>query len=447
MCNSYRETFFKLLRETLLVMIVYRYRQAPLIDDLLVYRHQINAVLKKIKNAETDETSHYQCCIVREHLHKSAWRPLAQKINEVVNHIFLIGVGGSSLGVRAVYEALCTSNKRTVIHFLETVDEQTVRPVYELFKQLVAADEPVCLLIASKSGTTFETNILANLFVPILQQAGPSVHRFLIVLTDEGSPLFAHAQKLDAICVQTIKHVGGRFSVFTVAGLFPLACIGVDIDQFCSGAYAMVEAAQRSPLESSAAGRVAAVLFWLHQRGIAIHETFLFSPAYESVGKWYRQLAAETLGKSHTCDGRLVETGMFPSVAIGTTDLHSIAQLLFAGPRDKMVSFTLPTQVRNQPHNALVINQGPFQEHFQTLVNQSMSSTMKLVFDAVVDSYAATGRFCMSVEFVGDAYGLGEYMMSKLLEVLYSAELYAIDPFSQPAVELYKKGIRDKVCW
>ncbi len=52
-----------------------------------------------------------------------------------------------------------------------------------------------------------------------------------------------------------------------------------------------------------------------------------------------RQLTSESLGKKFDLNKKLVEIGIMPTVSIGTTDLHSMAQLYLSGPRDKFTTF------------------------------------------------------------------------------------------------------------
>ena len=58
------------------------------------------------------------------------------------------------------------------------------------------------------------------------------------------------------------------------------------------------------------------------------------------LGNWYKQLIGESLGKSYTSlDEKTTSYGFVPVVSVGTTDLHSVAQLYLDGPRTIVTTF------------------------------------------------------------------------------------------------------------
>ncbi len=48
---------------------------------------------------------------------------------------------------------------------------------------------------------------------------------------------------------------------------------------------------------------------------------------------------AESLGKEFNKKGEKVNIGITPDISIGSTDLHSMAQLYLGGPYDKFTTF------------------------------------------------------------------------------------------------------------
>ncbi|MFK5284205.1 hypothetical protein ACI3PL_31965, partial [Lacticaseibacillus paracasei] len=63
-----------------------------------------------------------------------------------------------------------------------------------------------------------------------------------------------------------------------------------------------------------------------------MHDTFVFNPELESLGKWYRQLLGESIGKEVAGAGDTGRVGIVPTVSVGSTDLHSVGQLYLGGP-------------------------------------------------------------------------------------------------------------------
>ncbi len=135
------------------------------------------------------------------------------------------------------------------------------------------------------------------------------------------------------------KKVGGRYSVFSPVGLFPLGLLGVNIDQLLKGAYDMKSRCLDTNLLKNPAV-ISATLIYLHyKKGKNIHDLFLVGNDLESVGKWYRQLMGESIGKEFNKDKKRVFEGITPTVSLVSVDLHSMAQIYLGGPYDKFTTF------------------------------------------------------------------------------------------------------------
>src|SRR3989338_7921955 len=92
--------------------------------------------------------------------------------------------------------------------------------------------------------------------------------------------------------------------------------------------------------EDNPAVNSAIVLYLHNKQGKNINYNFIFLPQIESLGKWYRQLQGESIGKN----GK----GLTPTVSIGSTDLHSVGQLYLGGPRDKITTFIYGENLQDQ---------------------------------------------------------------------------------------------------
>lgn len=78
--------------------------------------------------------------------------------------------------------------------------------------------------------------------------------------------------------------------MFSNVGLFPLAFLGVDVEALVSGASAGLAASFLERPEENPAFLSARFLFEGAGLGRNVADHFFFSDAFESVGKWYRQL-------------------------------------------------------------------------------------------------------------------------------------------------------------
>jgi glucose-6-phosphate isomerase len=234
--------------------------------------------------------------------------------------------------------------------------------------------------------------------------------------------------------------VGGRYSVFSAVGLFPLALLGVDIDALLRGAASMVEQCTLQDIEQNIAAQSAYVLYELYQRGYVIHNFFTFAVDMYALGLWCRQLMAESLGKEYSLEGKKVNVGITPLVSVGSTDLHSIVELHLAGPDNTATTFVSVKQSRQKG----VV---PVCEQLETLVadvqGRSLSTIMSALLGGTEKAYEKVARPYMSVILPDKSEeSIGQYMQWKMIETMYLGYLFNINAFIQPQVELYKKETR-----
>jgi glucose-6-phosphate isomerase len=362
---------------------------------------------------------------------------LSARFRPTLQTILLVGIGGSDLGTRAIYDALKghlqafdPTETPTLLPF-GTVEPRvltTIRTVLERHERV----EEVVLMVISKSGGTAETLTNANvLFATFAERFGrEAASKQTIVISDADTPL-AHAAAEQGMTHVPIPHtVGGRFSVFTAVGLVPLALLGVDIRALCEGAAAGAHASVASE-GPSAAMVLASLLYEEYQRGIELHETFFFDPELETLGKWYRQLLAESLGKERA-DGTPV--GIMPTVAL-CTDLHSLGQLVFGGPRNRFTTFVAaPATWRETPR---VTADPPFV--IPMIANKESGAIIQAIYEGVRVSYQAHGLDFIRIELAAiTERELGAFMAVQMAAVMYLGKLFAVNTFDQPNVESYK---------
>lgn len=343
--------------------------------------------------------------------------------------VLVIGIGGSSLGASAVYEALGREVKRP-IYFLETIDPDQ----YENLEGLVRNGGDVQVVIISKSGTTLETAINSSLAIDLLRKYKPKDWvRYVTIISGEQSPLFELAEKHD-LRVLTMPEVGGRFSVFTAVGLFPLALAGIDIDQFCKGACAELDNFVEQGLQSRSA-LSAQTLYAAHQDGYWVHDVFIWDAELEQLGKWYRQLCAESLGKRENIHGETIESGILPIVSLGTQDLHSMVQLYLGGPRQIITTF-----VRAKPRAVVAIPKSDWGK--SGCAGRDLAAVREGLLNGVQLAYQHDKRPFMAITIDKTAFDMGQFMICKMLEIILLGALFEINVFDQPEVEKYKQAAR-----
>ena len=338
----------------------------------------------------------------------------------------VIGIGGSSLGTQAVYEALYSKegNLHFPLYFADTVDSDHIHALLQRAEHALKNKRTILITVISKSGTTIETIANFECFLALLKKYEPNkYHEYVIAITDENSALWnlVGDQKFDRIAIP--KNVGGRYSVFTAVGLVPLLFAQVDIDELVKGAQAA---------NISAAATSASVVAYHYEQGKNIHDVFVFDGALESIGKWYRQLMGESLGK----DGK----GITPTVSVGSTDLHSVGQLYLGGPRDRVTSFLSVAHVK---HSVLIPEMSEYDTLVPYLQGKSFATIMKAIFDGTQRAYIENEIPFITIELPKkSAFYIGQVLQTRMIQIIMLGHLLEVNPFDQPQVELYKVQTR-----
>ncbi len=359
-----------------------------------------------------------------------------------VRTILLVGIGGSDLGTRAVYDALrgygrtFSETDAPRIYSFGTVEPSVAHAARGLINGTKDPDDLV-LIVISKSGTTTETITNANLLFAAMEArfgAAKAAER-TVVISDPDAPLASVAHERSFVYASMPKGIGGRYSVFTAVGLVPLALAGIDVAALTEGALRGARAVAPAEGPSSAA-MLAALIFESYLGGTELHEHFFFHPELETLGKWYRQLLAESLGKERA-DGTKV--GIMPTVAIGSVDLHSLGQLVFGGPANRFTTFVASPAAWESTDQ--LDEASPFM--LPMLANKNPADVMRAIYGGVREAYVQHGLPFVRIELSQiDAGELGAFMALQIGVIMYLAQLLDVNAFDQPNVELYKKETR-----
>ena len=162
-----------------------------------------------------------------------------------------------------------------------------------------------------------------------------------------------------------------------------------------------------------------------------------YSDALAGFAQWSAQLLAESLGKEHDLDGRVVHNGFTPLSAIGASDQHSQLQLFVEGPNDKIITF-----VRVEDHAVrLEVPEGYGDlDSVGYLGGHMLGELLNLEQRATEIALAARGRMTTTVHVPAvNPFTVGQVIY--LLEVMtvLMAGLYRVDPFDQPGIEEGKR--------
>ena len=368
---------------------------------------------------------------------------LAAKWQGQVDNLVVLGIGGSALGTTAVDMAL-SGGLRLALPGREgrvkvwVADNSDPRSFSAIINNL--DPERTLYNVISKSGSTAETMsqflvVLERLTVKLGKEKAQS--RIIFTTDPEEGALRKLANKEGFCSLVVPANVGGRFSVLSAVGLFPLAMAGYDIQALLGGAGEMLARCQAPALTENPAYMFAAlgVEAMRKQRNIMVMMPYVSDLL--GVAQWFVQLWAESLGKRYNLAGEEVFTGQTPLAAIGATDQHSQLQLYMEGPSDKLICFLT---LENYGRDLEIPELYPDEPSFSYLGGGSMSELIQAEAKATAVALALSGRPSMNLKLPA----LNEHVLGQLLFLLEVATVAAgamlgIDPLDQPGVELSKK--------
>jgi len=347
-----------------------------------------------------------------------------------VNHVVLVGVGGSSLGVEAVHSVLDTGSVK-----LSVLDTVSAARLDSVIKSIVTEKKvkKIAVCIISKSGGTTETVANAAVLLDALKEVyGAAIYAQTIFIGNPVTDLLKYGKKLGAQTFTMPEVIGGRYCVGTMAGLVPLTLLGHDVDDFIEGYLDALDERFESLVTESAA-RIAIY----HKLKYHHYNFFAFEPRLEKVGRWYRQLFAESLGKETDLTGKTLTHAMVPTISTAV-ELHSTGQLYMSGVPDTLTDFvTFDDEIVDMKiarSNRMAVS----------LKGYSVQEVTTALYGGVIGAYQEKQLPYRATIFEESLpYSLGLFMAMRLREVMYVAKLLNVDAFNQPNVELYKAKTKE----
>jgi glucose-6-phosphate isomerase len=360
----------------------------------------------------------------------------ADELRQQVDVLVVCGIGGSYLGAKALAEALTPSFKQ----------EQEVEVLFagmhlggaylqDLIRYLESPRpdgkaRQVAINVISKSGATLETALSFRILRRWMHQRFPEAASDRIICTTgpEGGVLNKLADQ-NGYRRFVIPHgVGGRFSVLTPVGLFPAAAAGIDIQALFDGAAAACEETEAAP---EALLRYAAVRYCFEKQGKAVDLIASFEPELHGFTQWLQQLFGESEGK----EGR----GIFPASVQYTTDLHSLGQFVQQGTPHMIETFI---EVKDDSA-ALIVEQNEEDiDQLNYLAGQSFHEINQKALKATREAHNNGDVPCITVSIQErDARNMGTFIYFYELFTAVYCYMLDVNPFNQPGVEDYKKGM------
>jgi len=219
---------------------------------------------------------------------------LAEEAASGCRHVAVLGMGGSSLCPFVLAESFGPQKDAPQLHVLDSTDPAQVRTL-EASLDL----ERTWFVVASKSGSTLEPNLMRDHFLARMREVAGEEHAapHFIAITDPGSHLDEQA-RADGFRAVVLGEptIGGRFSALSVFGITPAALMGLDAGLLLRRAQAMAAECRHEHAAENPGVRLGVTLGAAALAG-RDKLTVVASPGIATLGAWLEQLVAESTGK------------------------------------------------------------------------------------------------------------------------------------------------------
>jgi len=316
----------------------------------------------------------------------------------------VIGMGGSSLGTKAIYDFLKKKIKKN-FYFFDNLQNEIISIKKKRYVNL----------IVSKSGDTVETIVNSNLLIN-------KSDKNIFITEKKNSFLNSLAEKLKADIIHHNNYIGGRYSVLSEVGMLPVELMGLNPNNFRK----FNSLIKNKKFINSLVLNVGSLMYFVKKKkfnSIIIN----YDEKSESIFKWYQQLVAESLGKK--------KTGILPVISNMPRDNHSVMQLYLDGFNNNFFTFFyVNDQKSSKIKNNLILNSQSF------LKNKSVKQISLSQKKATENVFRKKKMPFRSFQIKNrNEQTLGELFSFFILETILLGKCLNLDPYNQPAVELIKK--------
>jgi len=323
------------------------------------------------------------------------------------NFFRLIGMGGSTLGAKAIYKFLQDKTKKKFV-FIDNLKPKLSK--YEKSNEAVN-------IIISKSGNTLET--ISNTSILINQN---QKSKNIFITEKKNSYLLNLAHKIKAEVFEHKNYIGGRYSVLSEVGMLPAELMGFDERKFKR----LNLLINNNNFLKKLIINVDATLKFIKQ-GKSNSIILNYDEKSENLLKWYQQLIAESLGKK--------SKGLLPMISNMPMDNHSLLQLYLDGPKKNFYTFFNVFEKKSE-----IINKKNILNTHAYLKNKSIFQILNSQKKATENIFKKRKLPFRSFELLRrNEETLGELFCFFILETILLGRALKVNSFDQPSVELVKK--------
>lgn len=422
-------------------MLTFKIVNSEIKEDELtsIYKDKISAIDKGFSEKKllgSDFTGWFDW---PEKIDKELIEEINNKVSEIkakkVKYLLVIGIGGSYLGSRALQEAINglfpSNQEEKIIYIGNTMSSNYISQVYELMK-----DNDFAINVISKSGTTLEPALSFRIFKELLEKkvGNEEASKLIVATTDHTKGALKQIAIQNNYKTFDINDdIGGRFSVFTPVGLFPLAFAGVDISSLISGAKKMIQEYKDLKQASDfSAYKYAAARHYLYSKEYNTEILVSYELQFQYLLEWWKQLFGESEGK----DGK----ALLPASAIFSTDLHSLGQYIQDG---KKTFFETVINIETPYSDIKIPKDSNDVDGLNYVTKKTMHEINSIASKGVVSAHWEIGKVNNLTINLKDnsSKTIGYFVQWMFMACMMSAYLLEVNPFDQPGVEVYKKNM------
>ena len=314
----------------------------------------------------------------------------------------IIGMGGSILGTRAIYDFLKYKIKKKIIF-------------YDNLESSVKISKKSINIIISKSGNTLETIANSNILIGKKEKS-------IFITESRNSYLRSLAMQIKAEIVDHNNFIGGRYSVLSEVGMLPAELMGLNETNFKQ----LNNLIKNKKFINLLVSNVNSTIFLLRNKrynSIILN----YDSASNNLFNWYQQLIAERKEKK----GK----GILPIISSMPKDNHSLMQLYLDGPKNNFFTFFYVKE-----KNSLRLNKNKILKSHNYLKNKTLEKIRFSQKIATENIFLKKKIPFRSFEIIHkNEKSLGELFCFFILETILLGRALNVNPYDQPSVELIKK--------
>ena len=336
-----------------------------------------------------------------------------------------IGIGGSNQSSRAAIKALRPKDGPVMLWAGNTISAREMADTLETLDGY----RSVYIDCIAKNFETLEPGIAFRVLRQYLEKryGEAEAAKRIFATGTPGSTLHQLCKDHGYTFLTFPERVGGRFSVISDVGLFPMAVAGIDIGEITAGMRQMRDRLFAEGAEENIALRYAVLRKLLLEKGYALEMLSFFEPRLDFFAKWWVQTFAESEGKE--------DTALYPIVSSNSEDLHAVGQYVQQG---RPILFETFLEIRARDASVILPPETK-KDYFDYLTGKDFwdinEAARKGTFSA--HSHRGIPCLCFSIPAI-DAHTLGQLYYYFIFSCYLSCELLGVNPFDQPGVEAYK---------